>query len=408
MAHSKLPFDSLLDDLKVNRSIFHSHLFQAFINYRAGVAEKRNFGGLTADAGETVAGRTAYDICLDIYDNPGASTRIDIVVQKQLYSVEDATILTNSYFHLMNFFSANPDASLSEPTVGFDESTDDDGLLGIGPVCESQWPETLVHRIDEMIENYPTSIALKHGNDVWNYRQMAVRVTSIASALINLALSPQSIVGVFQEAGPGWICSMLAILRVGATYIPLDTSTPVPRLASMVNDCQPIVMIVDEATFPQTMGLNLHQEALIVSTADISESGGNQVPVKAKSEDAAVILYTSGTTGTPKGVVLSHNGLRNYLEWENMSGQEIVLQHSALGFDLGLWQSLVTLVYGGSIVIVPRPLRGDSVAITKLIAQEKITYVGATPSEYLGWIQYGFSNPSQSTSWKYAMSCGEP
>lgn len=248
---------------------------------------------------------------------------------------------------------------------------------------------------------------LKHGNDVWNYRQMAVRVNSIASALINLELSPKSIIGVFQEAGPDWICSMLAILRVGATYIPLDSSTPVPRLAIMVNDCQPVVVIVDEATFHQTTGLNLRQEALIISTADISESGGNKVPVKAKSEDAAVILYTSGTTGTPKGVVLSHNGLRNYLEWEKMSGQEIVLQHSALGFDLGLWQSLVTLVYGGSIVIVPRPLRGDSVAITKLVAQEKITYVGATPSEYLGWIQYGFSNLSQSTSWKYAMSCGE-
>ncbi|KFG78693.1 putative polyketide synthase [Metarhizium anisopliae] len=383
MAHSKLPFDALLDDLKVNRSIFHSPLFQAFINYRAGVSENRNFGRLAAEAGETVAGRTAYDICLDMYDNPGASTRIDIVVQKKLYSVEDATILTDSYFHLMNYFSANPYASLSEPTLGLNESIYDDDLLGIGYVM------------------------LKHGNDVWNYRQMAVRVNSIASALINLELSPKSIIGVFQEAGPDWICSMLAILRVGATYIPLDSSTPVPRLAIMVNDCQPVVVIVDEATFHQTTGLNLRQEALIISTADISESGGNKVPVKAKSEDAAVILYTSGTTGTPKGVVLSHNGLRNYLEWEKMSGQEIVLQHSALGFDLGLWQSLVTLVYGGSIVIVPRPLRGDSVAITKLVAQEKITYVGATPSEYLGWIQYGFSNLSQSTSWKYAMSCGE-
>ncbi|EFY92441.1 polyketide synthase, putative [Metarhizium acridum CQMa 102] len=217
-----------------------------------------------------------------------------------------------------------------------------------------------------MTENYPTNVALKHGNyNTRTYTRTSDRVNSIASALISPEMSPKSIVGVFQEPGPDWICSMLAIMGVGATYIPLDTSTPLRRLANM---------------------------ARIISTGKISDSSGNKVPIKADSEDATVILYTSETTGTPKGVVLSHRGLRNYLEWENMWGHEIVLRHSALGFDLGpgrhwLLSSMVNL-----FLIVPRLLRGDSIAVTKLITQEKITCVGATSSEHLGWIQYGFSN----------------
>lgn len=117
MAHARLPFDALVDGLQVPRSTLHAPLFQAFINYRAGVANKRRFGGVEAEGMESLAGRTAYDISVDIFDNPGADTEVAFVVQEQLYSVADAELLSRAYFDMLDYFSRNPAASLADAPV---------------------------------------------------------------------------------------------------------------------------------------------------------------------------------------------------------------------------------------------------------------------------------------------------
>ena len=122
-------------------------------------------------------------------------------------------------------------------------------------------------------------------------------------------------------------------------------------------------------------------------------------------------MLTFLQTGVPKGVILSHSGLRNHAEGiasKRGGTAETVLQQSAFSFDLSLFQTLLALSNGGSLVIVPRRLRGDPVAITSIIAEEKITYTIATPSEYLSWFTHGHSAISQSKDWKFADAGGEP
>lgn len=114
MTHAHLPFDALVDGLQITRSTLHAPLFQAFINYRAGVANKRRFGGLDAESLQSLAGRTPYDISIDIFDNPGADTEIVFVVQKQLYATADAEFLSRAYFGLLDYFSRTPTANLAD------------------------------------------------------------------------------------------------------------------------------------------------------------------------------------------------------------------------------------------------------------------------------------------------------
>ncbi|KAK1839826.1 polyketide synthase peptide synthetase [Colletotrichum chrysophilum] len=410
MAHARLPFDALVDGLKVPRSTLHAPLFQAFINYRAGVANKRRFGGVEAEGLESLAGRTAYDISIDIFDNPGADTEVAFVVQEQLYSVADAELLSRAYFDMLDYFSRNPAASLADAPVPEPEEPLEESLsLSYGGTAESQWPETVVHLIDAMIQTHHDAIALKdtQGQE-WTYAQMAQRIHAIASALLDQNIVPGSHIGVLQEPGLAWICSMLAVLRVGATYVPLDPGTPAARLSSVIRDCRPAALLVDNTTLSGVGELGEQPSACTINVSTIPDSKGAIVN-KAAANTAAVILYTSGTTGTPKGVILSHRGLRNYFEWEFADGPEKLkaLQHSAPGFDLGLWQSLVALVHGGTLIIAPRALRGDPSSIAMLMAEEQITHVGATPSEYLSWIQHGFAHLARCTTWRYAMSVGE-
>ncbi|KAI0412784.1 putative polyketide synthase [Xylaria grammica] len=409
MAHSKVPFDALVDHLKMPRSTTHAPLFQAFINYRPGVSEQRKLGPVQAHVLEASASRTAYDVTLDIFENPGGNTRIEFAVQKQLYSSRDAQIFLDTYFGLLELFSRDPVRKIG--TAPKQKTMTDDETPGfiLGPIKPQQWPETLIHRLDDVAEHIPLTVALKDpAGSVLTYAELQNRINAISSVLLDHQVKPLSVVAIYQEPSTDWICSMLAIMRVGAIYAPLDHNISTSRLATMVDDCKPSAIIIDELTRPQSIELNLPQGSSAIVLPQIPKTVLKSVAIRARSKDPAIILYTSGTTGVPKGVVLSHEGLRNHMENEIVPRPVIALQHSGLGFDLSLFQSLGTLSHGGTLTVVPRSMRNDPLAITDLMFRESVTCASATPSEFLAWLQYGRSNLVQCTNWNFAMSCGEP
>ncbi|KAL9121258.1 MAG: hypothetical protein Q9187_002183 [Circinaria calcarea] len=411
MANARLPFDTLLEDVKAPRSTSYSPLFQAFINYRQGVKEERSFGDFEGVGGEYAFGRTAYDISLDILDNPGSNTLVMFMVQKQLYSASDAKQLAKIYFNLLKHFSESPKSRLDEPSLFAAEDISNAIQLGQGLTFTSEWPETLAHRVDDIIVRQPNSIALKdtQGNN-WTYQQMKYRINSIAAALLSANVTPTAPVAVFQEPTPDWICSMLAVMRIGAIYVPLDINIPVPRLALMLETCHPSAILVHDATAADAERLKSSPPILILNISSIPASALGTIQVKACAKDPAAILYTSGTTGIPKGVILSHSSLRNQIEVvinTHKFGSETVLQQCALSFDLSLDQVFTALSNGGLLIVAPRAIRGDPIGLVKVIVDEMVTYTSATPSEYLSWLHYGFSDLVHSNNWKFALSVGE-
>ncbi|MCJ1477282.1 hypothetical protein MMC13_005953 [Lambiella insularis] len=410
LANSRLPFDVLLNELSVPRSAGHSPLFQTFVDYRQGARERQSFGNCELETVDFEAGRTAYDISLDIVDNTGQDCLLMLMVQKDLYGSKDAEILMKAYTDLIASFAKSPSLPVGEPELYREVDIEKAIAIGRGPTCVSQWPETLVHRIDICTEQYGDRPAVKDGkSNILTYTEMAARVNSIASTLLVAGLEAGSRVAVYQEPTSDWICSLLAIMRIGAVYIPLDLATPLSRLAVIVNDCRPSGILVHNDTEQQSVGLNaLYSRMMNVS--NIVSSNIVAVPIMARSESPAVILYTSGSTGIPKGVVLKHSNLRNEIECSAKIYQfncEIVLQQSALSFDMSLTQIFTAIAFGGMVYIVPKNLRGDSSGLTKLIASEGVSLTGATPSEYLSWLHHDASGSLKSSRWALAICGGE-
>lgn len=275
-----------------------------------------------------------------------------------------------------------------------------------------KWPETLVHRVDEMIAKHPNEVSLRDCNGKsWTYQQLDEQVERISSALLRANTKPGSVVAVFQEPSPHFVFSLLAILRVGAVVAPLDCNIPPARLRVMIQESKCSALLANTTTAVKTGDLGLSPSVTVLDVLRLQDDGTPvRRPVPARASDPAAVLFTSGTSGIPKGVVLSHGSLRNHVEalvQTHGFGRETVLQQSSVGFDMSLNQTFMVLANGGTLVIVPEAFRKDPVAVAKLVLEENITYTSATPSEYLAWLRHGATSLSQSTHWTFATAGGE-
>lgn len=427
LTHSGVPFQVLLTELGAPRSASHTPIFQCLVDYRVGQRPKT---ALSADIELELLSyaleKVAYDVALDVIDNPdeGGECAFMLIVRKDMYSCHDAESLLASYERLVKAFVDDPTTPLDELDLYEPMEVDQALAFGRGPEKKRRWPETLVHRIDEVTEKRGDDMAVRwsiSGGDETDderltYSQLRDRIDDIILALNNAGVKPASRVAVLQEPTGDWIASILAIMRLGAVYLPLDQGNPWNRLTTITQDCRPEVVLVDKNTEQHVEKLNEPRLKIIdVSNLKFKDKHGkkhNFSSIETKAGQVATILYTSGSTGTPKGIVLKHEGLCNWLEFTaqlyDLKDDEVVLQQSAPGFDMSMIQIFTALCFGGTLCLVPRALRGDAAALVNMINDRGITYSMSCASETFSWFKFGNVHGLAKSKWRRAVIAGEP
>ncbi|KAK7949211.1 uncharacterized protein PG986_010097 [Apiospora aurea] len=381
-----------------------------FMDYRMGQSESVSWGDECQLKLKSFSVRhSMYDVALDVVDDPTGDCTIEVFLRSDLYSQQNADRLASEFGSLATAFVESPQLTFNTPDTL--QEAESEQVLAFSR-------DTIVHRFVDIADDVPWQAAVSDETRVVTYAELSSRVRSVALAIKARHVARGSRVAVLQEPSLEWVSSILAIMWIGAVYVPLDIDSPPERLTKIVHDCQPDLLLVDHSTYqilhaPLSEGSTPQlQVADIVALSDRELLAHLPVPIEATQSDAATILYTSGTTGTPKGIVLEHGGLRNWLEsmperFGLAHGAEVVLQQSAACFDMSLLQVLAGLCTAGRVHVASSRHRRDPEAVARVLAEQGVTCTIATPSEYAAWFEHRGLARSSPSLWRTAIAGGE-
>ncbi|KWV54928.1 non-ribosomal peptide synthetase [Rhizobium altiplani] len=251
----------------------------------------------------------------------------------------------------------------------------------------------LVAAIDEIAVSFPDRIAIKHGAEELTYGDLRVQSDRIASTLRERGALGK-VIGYCGERNLHWAAAVVAILKSGSTYLPLDPSLPASRISFMIEQSECSLIIGperhDALDLFQENG-NCSREFLTVQTALLGGRASAAMPTSVESR-LAYILFTSGSTGKPKGVMVKRAGLNNHLTAKiialELSDKDCVAQTASHGFDISLWQLLAGLCVGSRVAIIDDATVRSPMALLEALQAHRATIVQFVPSVLAVFVEY--------------------
>lgn len=248
-------------------------------------------------------------------------------------------------------------------------------------------PGTLHQALAAQAQRTPDSIALVDSQHQLTYRQVQRQTRLLADRLIDAGVRPGDIVAVALPRSVRLSLALYAILEAGAAWLPLDTGYPDERLALMVEDAQPRLMITESSLQSRFAGM---ADVLLLDTlADERQPPRYSSPPVA-DQQAAYVIYTSGSTGRPKGVVVGHQAIVNRLWWMQhqypLVADDVVLQKTPCSFDVSVWEFFWPLMVGARLVMAPPDAHRDPEALVQLINDYAVTTLHFVPSMLAAWV----------------------
>ena len=385
-AHQELPFERLVEALKVERSLSHTPLFQVMYNHQpvvADIASVNTASGLELALVEWQGRTTQFDLTLDTYEKSG-TLHAALTYANDLFDAPSITRMAQHWISLLHAMVAGDEHRIGElPMLAADEQQ----------VLVQAWNQTAqaypteqgVHRlIEEQVRRTPDAPALVFGETTLSYAQLDARANQLAHALREQGVGPDVLVGICVERSVEMVVGLLAILKAGGAYVPLDPEYPQERLAYMIEDSG-IKLLLSQQSLQALLPINGVQLIVLDQAPGWLDGYSNESPAVAiQALNLAYVIYTSGSTGKPKGAGNSHRALVNRLCWMQqaygLDASDAVLQKTPFSFDVSVWEFFWPLMTGARLVVAAPGEHREPARLIDTIGRHAITTLHFVPS----------------------------
>lgn len=386
LAHQEIPFEKLVEELESDRDLSRTPLFQAMFAFQQASLPGVAAGGLQLEPVSLEVSPTRCDLTLYLLDT-GRELRGSFEYVADLFDPERIERLAGHLQRLLAGAVAEPDARLSRLAL-LDDSEQSWLVDGFNRTAGEYRREAGFMRLfEEQARRTPTAVAVACGAETVTYAELEERVNQLAASLSVRGVGRETVVAVLAERGSFLLTSLLALLRLGAAYLPLDPEAPAPRLATVLDQSRtPLVM----ASPNLRASLDAALGAMRTAAPEVLFAGTPAPPRRRQPLDRpgprglAYVIFTSGSTGVPKGAMVEQGSMLNHLTAKvrelGLGPADCIAQTASQAFDISLWQLLAGLLVGARTQFVSEEATHDPDRLLAAVSHAGITVLEVVPS----------------------------
>ncbi|WP_160715569.1 non-ribosomal peptide synthetase, partial [Chitinophaga solisilvae] len=398
-AHQAYPFDTLVDELPLNRDMSRHPLFDVFVvlHNETVYQDAWHSGGLHISRyQEDTALSCKFDLQFD-FTETSDSIAVSVTYNKDIFGAPTVQRLLTHLEQLLSALTTHPSVAVAE--LDYLSDTERQQLLHHFNDTTHVYPsdKTIIDLFGEQVLHNGARTALVWGETALSYQQLDKLSNRVARYLQqHYHIAANDLVGVELERSDWQVICLLGILKSGGAYVPVDPQYPADRIDYLRTDSGCKVSI--NASLLETIQSTLQ---------DYSDEA---LQTQVRPQDLMYVLYTSGSTGLPKGCMLSHRGVVNrlYWMWEHyaFTGEDVILQKTTFTFDVSVWELFLPLCFGATEVLCPREHIASPEHLASLIDATGITCLHFVPSMLNSFLEYSLEYP-QLKSLNKVMCSGE-
>ncbi|WP_158605544.1 non-ribosomal peptide synthetase [Amycolatopsis panacis] len=392
-AHQDVPFEAVVKALNPSRIRGVTPLFQVMVTLQNNSHASWQLAGLRAEslAADLGAAQAKFDLTFYLserFDADGKNAGLEVEVEYRtgLFDPPTAERIAHRLTTLLRAVAANPDLPIHQ--LGLADETDEVSVEAWNDTAVDVPSATLVELIERQVTRTPRAEAVVFGEERLSFAELDSRANRLAALLLEHGAGPERFVGVAIHRSADLVVALVAVLKSGAAYLPIDVDQPTERIAVMLQEAAPVVVLTTaggSASLPAgAKTALLDDDAVMAELAGQVPSAGTLRRARLLPEHPAYLIYTSGSTGRPKGVVVSHDAIVNRLLWMQdkfgLDDDDRVLQKTPFGFDVSVWEFFWPLLAGATLVVARPDGHRDPDYLAALIVEQGVTTVHFVPS----------------------------
>ncbi|MFG2877361.1 non-ribosomal peptide synthase/polyketide synthase [Streptomyces sp. NPDC048337] len=421
-----VPFERLVEVLNPARSMARHPLFQTVLTWnggddqRAALTALDGLPGLAAAPEPAATGVAKFDLVLHLTARPatdGAPAGVDGTLEYavDLFDPESAVTLTERFVRVLDALLARPDLPVATAEILGDTERTTILTAWNGTLAETADDTTLPALFEARAAATPDATALVFQDDRLTYGELNARANRMARLLAARGAGPEQFVALALPRSTDLVVAVLAVLKTGAAYVPVDPAYPADRIAFLLTDSDPALVVSTTETAGRLAAggradlrwLHLDDPD---TAADLAARPDTDLAARPDTDLAdtdrraplaplhpAYVIYTSGSTGTPKGVVVTHRNVTRLFtatdHWFGFGPDQVWTLFHSYAFDFSVWELWGPLLHGGTLVVVPHETSRTPAGFLKLLADERVTVLNQTPSAFYQLMQADAEDP---------------